>query len=186
MRGGAAAAAARWPATPTVVTPAPPLAPAAAKCGCAALPACSCDAVMGYLQCLTPKCLHGCQECSNHPSFEEQCLIMQSACGDDLALGCGHNQSTCGGKWHQLASGVAGLRVRAEALREDAYCGPHGNCIGALRLQAVAHKAEPGAWLQCAAPRHAGADVKQPGDWLTCGAAIDATGKGGCVLDMRQ
>eukprot|EP00928_Gymnodinium_smaydae_P093911 TRINITY_DN7827_c0_g2_i1.p2 TRINITY_DN7827_c0_g2~~TRINITY_DN7827_c0_g2_i1.p2 ORF type:complete len:270 (+),score=62.25 TRINITY_DN7827_c0_g2_i1:76-885(+) len=181
-RGGAK----RWPVTPSVVTPGPPLTPAGAKCGCPAVEACTCSAAVAYLQCVTPQCLHGCHACSEHPSFEEQCLIMQHACGDDLAIGCGHSESSCSGKWHQLADSVVGLKVNATKLNDDAYCGPHGKCIGALRIEADAYKALPGAWLQCGAPRHGKADLERPEDWISCGAAVAATGKGGCTLDMRE
>lgn len=142
---------------PDALSPAPAAAPSVAVglCGCTPVPAdqCKCGHSIEYLKCVALKCAAGC-ECPKHP-LEQECASLSQSCGAELEFeGCGSNTITCDGRFHQDKDDVIGLTLDTSQLNKDAYCGPHGRCLGTLRLSATAHRKPPGngTWLQCILP----------------------------------
>lgn len=197
--------------------PAPAPAPAALApvpvCGCPVEPACTCQASLDHVKCVTMACAAGCSEqvCTTAP-FVEHCGLIDEPdrCGSELDFLCNDHELTCQGKFHQAAHDVVGLTLNTEHLNDGALCGPHGKCMGNLALTADTHKAAAGTWLECVVPKNESASKlfmndtaialsyanqsATPGDsaWFHCSGLVhtidpvNGTGVANCTLPMVE
>lgn len=133
---------------------------------------------MSYLQCVHTKCAAGDCECPKQ-SFESECSALSQTCASDLDFsGCHSLHTSCEGRFHQAADGVAGLTLDTSSLWEEAFCGPQGRCTGELQIRANAYRSASGSWLECQIPTGQGDRVYH------CSNEVTDQGASGCTLTM--
>lgn len=145
---------------------------------------CGCEPAVEYLACVTKHCSK-----ANTTMFAEKCVAMGDKCNSELDIDCRGPETVCKSKYHQLAGNPAGgIGLTVDISNNNAYCGPHGVCIGKLTMTAeIYRRAEPklevapkvGAASPGPAPSHApvaaapaAAAVSAPPAppvWLECG-----------------
>eukprot|EP00927_Polykrikos_kofoidii_P063197 TRINITY_DN58010_c0_g1_i1.p1 TRINITY_DN58010_c0_g1~~TRINITY_DN58010_c0_g1_i1.p1 ORF type:complete len:249 (-),score=38.56 TRINITY_DN58010_c0_g1_i1:385-1131(-) len=152
-------------------------------CGCSLPVDCTCKASLAYVQCITMKCAGGCGAgvCSVTP-YEQHCSNMGDRCGAELSFDCCASGAKCEGKFHQSIDGVAGLTVSTD--NTNAFCGPHGKCLGHLNVTASIHRPPQGAWLECVLDKSVPpGDV--PGAMFSCSKAV-VNGSAGCSFPFSN
>jgi len=92
-------------------------------------PECGCQPAVEYFACLTKHC-HD----SKTDFFAEKCTTLSNKCFKDINLKCHGPDTVCSSKFNQLPTGGLGFDLDID--EDDAYCGPHGKCIGEIKLKA--------------------------------------------------
>jgi len=90
---------------------------------------CGCQPAVEYFACLTKHC-HD----SKTDFFAERCTSLGDKCFKDININCRGADTTCTSKFNQLPMGGLGFDLDID--EDDAYCGPHGKCIGDIELKA--------------------------------------------------
>jgi len=93
-------------------------------------PECGCKPAVEYFACLTKHC-HD----SKTVSFAEKCTVLSNKCSKDINVNCMGSDTVCTSKFNQLPTGGLGFVLDID--EDDAFCGPHGKCIGDIALSAV-------------------------------------------------
>lgn len=138
---------------------------------------CGCSPAMEYFACLTKHC-----HSANGTKFKEKCGNLKNRCKADLEIHCYGPDSVCTGKHNQLPTGGIGFTLDLDSLGNDAFCGPHGKCIGTLHMKVNIHNAQqqppelpvPATASGAPAPVAAAAPFPAPPAsaslaWLECG-----------------
>lgn len=168
-------------------------------------PLCGCRPAVEYLACLTKHC-----HSSNHSKFAKKCEAFESQCSSEIDVDCLGSRTVCFSRYNQLPSGGIGLTLDLNGTEDDAFCGPHGKCIGTIHMKANVHNAHmislqapapaavsgllpPGApapaaptssvSLECGVPKVEKADIDNPAQWTTCKVPVLGD-KAGCDLPM--
>lgn len=141
-------------------------------------PQCGCRPAMEYFACLTKHC-----HASNHSRFTEKCTHLGDKCSSSLSIDCNGPQTVCASKHNELPAGGVGLTMDFEGIGDDAFCGPHGTCIGTVHMKADIHHGQAllPAPMPVSGPAPAPAIVSGPAPapglslataapvWLECG-----------------
>jgi len=157
------------------------------KCECKFEDFCTCDGVLGYLDCISKKCASA--DCDCHPDqFEASCANVGNMCNGELDFTCTMEKATCKGKFHQLPNSVTGITVDTDALNQRSYCGPFGRCQGSVDAKVhVSHGPEDGGGVvQCHLQRYEGAKDFDGKGWEKCEAGVDKNGDATCSMKMPE
>lgn len=126
---------------------------------------CGCQAAVEYFACLTKHC-----HAANHSKFAAKCAAVATNCSSELDITCAGPDSQCVGKYNQLPSGGIGLSLDLDGVDDDAFCGPHGKCIGNVHMKVNVHNAPPAAAAPAAAaPAPAPGPAAAQGLFIECG-----------------
>jgi len=93
---------------------------------------CGCEPAVEYFACLTKHCYP-----SNNTFFAEKCSTLSNKCSKELDVQCRGSETVCKSKFNQLP--VGGLGFSLDIVEDNAYCGPHGVCIGKIGLKVHIH-----------------------------------------------
>lgn len=96
---------------------------------------CGCTPTLEYFACLTKHCYS-----ANRTRFTEKCDHLGRRCSSELNIDCNGPSTTCTGKFNQLPAGGIGLTMNMDDIEDDAFCGPHGKCIGAVHMKVDIHR----------------------------------------------
>jgi len=89
---------------------------------------CGCDPAMEYFACVTKHC-----HAADSTLFAEKCTTLGNKCYKDMNINCRGSDTFCESKLNKLPEGGLGFDLDIDS--DDAYCGPHGKCIGKIGLK---------------------------------------------------